>query len=254
MDAMTNEYPDLSPVEQQECLTSLETTMKTLTAMREGLTTPTKQAHHDDTVQLLGVPNEPLDQVQALLTKVLPCVSGFTVLREDNYQLDADLRPVPVVEHFICFRKNNDARNALGLQVLQGTPGTANTTVAVNVVKPTQTPTVRAKYRRIGTLVDRLREIRQELEAIGAVRDGGRPRLSSSFIEKTWLAAPNNLPRWKRLRSQGESLDHNAYGALLCKPVARGPIEARIKALYDEECDALIELRDFQLEGIDFNF
>jgi hypothetical protein len=229
--------------------------------MRESLSTPVRQACHEDTVQLVGMPDTLPGGARAL-TKALQHVSGFTIVREDNYKLDEDLNPVPVVEHFVCFRDNADACHALGLQVLQleimpvggtcfGMPAPAT---VVNVVKPTRTPTVRAKYRRIGALVARLKEIKQEFQEIGAVRDGGLPRLSPSFVDKSWLVAQNNMPRWKRLRSQGESLDHNAYGALLMKPVARGPIEARIRALYDEECDALIELRCLQVEGLDFSF
>ncbi len=259
MVSMSSEYPELSPVEQQECLSRLEDTIKTLTGMCESLSPPVRQACHEDTVQLVGMPDTLPGGARAL-TKALQHVSGFTIVREDNYKLDEDLKPVPVVEHFVCFRDNADACYALCLQVLQlvtmggtcfGMPAAAT---VVNVVKPTRTPTVRAKYRRIGALVARLKEIKQEFQEIGAVRDGGLPRLSLSFVEKSWLVAQNNMPRWKRLRSQGESLDHNAYGALLLKPVARGPIEARIRAVYDEECDALIELRYLQVEGWDFSF
>ena len=62
------------------------------------------------------------------------------------------------------------------------------------------------------------------------------------------------MPVWKRTRAAGESLDHHALGALLRQPVAAEGVTARFKALYDEKCDILIELRGHQLDGLAFVF
>ena len=59
----------------------------------------------------------------------------------------------------------------------------------------------------------------------------------------------------KRAREHGQSIDRHVYGALKGrKPVDMAKLQAKIKKLYDEECDCLITLREFQVNGVEFDF
>ncbi len=50
-------------------------------------------------------------------------------------------------------------------------------------------------------------------------------------------------------------LDHNAFVPLRhYKMVDMQKLQSRMDALYNEECDILIRLREYQLDGIHFEF
>ena len=76
---------------------------------------------------------------------------------------------------------------------------------------------------------------------------------TNTQLDKSWFAM--NMPEWKRLRASGQSLDHHAYAPLKTrKPVDMAKLQEQIKVLYDEECDELIQLREFQMNGVVFEF
>ena len=55
--------------------------------------------------------------------------------------------------------------------------------------------------------------------------------------------------------ASGLSLDHHTYARLVgMRPVDTAVVNARIKALYDEECGILIQLRELQMSGVEFEF
>jgi hypothetical protein len=112
-----------------------------------------------------------------------------------------------------------------------------------------------ATLRRVGGLIKRLNDIDLELKQIGATREGGSvvPTLSRKFVDKASYAS--YLEKAKKARAAGFSLDHHSYAPLISmKPVDTALLNAQIKKLYGEECDIIIELREHQLNGLDFDF
>lgn len=118
---------------------------------------------------------------------------------------------------------------------------------------PPKTADMLSKHREIHELVKRVKEIDAELKNLGAVREYGRPVLPSSFMDRSWFA--EQIQKWKHARAAGRVLDHHAFAPLrYCKMVDRSSLQSRLDALHNEECDALIRLRELQLEGIEFDF
>lgn len=118
---------------------------------------------------------------------------------------------------------------------------------------PPKTAEMLSKHREIHELVKRVKEIDKELKFLGAVRESGRPVLPSSFIDKSWFA--EQIQKWKHARAAGRVLDSHVFAPLrYCKMVDRLSLQSRLDALHFEECDALIRLRELQLEGIEFDF
>ena len=108
-------------------------------------------------------------------------------------------------------------------------------------------------FRKIGKLVERVRVIQGELKSMGAVWEGDGYKPGPKYVDKSWFVT--SIAGMKRAREAGLSIDRHVYGALKGrKPVDMAKLEARIKTLYDEECDALIALREFQLSGVEFDF
>jgi hypothetical protein len=109
-------------------------------------------------------------------------------------------------------------------------------------------------FRKIGKLVERVRAIQEELKSMGAVWDGdGYKPDPNKFLDKSWFAT--SLAGMKRAREAGQSIDRHAYGALKHrKPLDVVTFQAQSKKLYDEECDCLIALREFQVNGLEFDF
>ena len=109
------------------------------------------------------------------------------------------------------------------------------------------------KQMEINALVKRIREIEAELHEMGAVRENGRPVPPRNCLDKSWFRI--QLPLWKRDRALGKDLDHHAFVPLKhYKMVDGASLQARLDALYREECDTLIRLREFQLEGVEVDF
>jgi hypothetical protein len=82
----------------------------------------------------------------------------------------------------------------------------------------------------------------------------GMPKpADGKYLDKSWFVT--NIPGMKRARETGKSLDPGAYKYLKNrKSVDMAKLEAQIKELYDEECDCLISLRQFQVDGVEFDF
>ena len=176
---------------------------------------------------------------------------------EENFKLDDKMcvNTKPMMEYFIHFESEEQARLVLEMKSMQFYLASPTGLVtSAQFVKPTQPYEIRKTLRTIGNLLIRLDKIQDEFKKIGAVHRGpGKPTLSETFLDKSWFI--RELERAKAIRAGGKSLDHNLYGPLRgCQPVDSSAVQAQITALYDEECDILIKLREFQLNGVDFNF
>jgi hypothetical protein len=113
---------------------------------------------------------------------------------------------------------------------------------------------MRATYRTIGGLVQRLRDIEAELKKMGAIREyNSRPTPAKNCLDRSFFA--KGVPEWKRARAAGTMLDHHSFATLKhYKMVDMQKLQSCMDALYNEECDVLIRLREYQLDGIEFEF
>ena len=264
MDGISRGYDDLCPNDQRECLTRLETTMKSLEKIRAGLVEAQKRKAEPDVnvVQVNGLQTREyvtgLDferSFQAIYTKLPPL--GLSLTMENNYKIDAKKRLFQVKECFLKFQSGDYASYALGLQTckISATNGRIIDGFHVTFTQPTQDFATRETLRKIGTLVDRLKEIEREMQSIGAVREGASWKPSDKLIDKSFFSRNEGLPAFKRARAAGLPLDYQAHALLLSgKPVDMPRLMDRIHSLSNEECDALIQLREFQLNGWDFDF
>ena len=264
MDGISREYSDLCPKDQRECLTRLETTMKSLENIRAGLVNAQKRNVDPDVnvVQVNGLQTRDyvtgLDFQQAfqeIYTKLPP--PGLSLTMENNYKIDAKKQLCQVKECFLKFQSEEYATYVLGLQTckISATNGRIVDGFHVTFTQPTQEFATRETLRKIGTLVDRLKEIEREMLSIGAVREGASWKPSDKLIDKSFFSRNEGLPAFKRARAAGLTLDYQAHAHLLFKrPVDMPRLMERIHALSNEECNALIQLRDFQLNGWDFEF
>jgi hypothetical protein len=102
-------------------------------------------------------------------------------------------------------------------------------------------------------LVQRLRDIEAELKQMPTSEGKTRPTPASHCLDRSFFA--DLVSKSKRARATGTMLDHNAFVPLRhYKMVDMQKLQSRMDALYNEECDILIRLREFQLDGIHFEF
>jgi hypothetical protein len=264
MDGISRGYDDLCPKDQRECLARLATTMKSLEKIRVGLVEAQKKKAEPDVnvVQVNGVQTRDYvtglnfeQAFQAIYSKLPPPGLSFTM--ENNYKIDAKKQLFQVKECFLKFQSGDYATYALGLQTckISATNGHIVDGFQATFTQPTQDFATRETLRKIGTLVDRLKEIESEMLSIGAVREGASWKPSDKLIDKSFFSRNEGLPAFKRARAAGLPLDYQAHAHLLFKrPVDMPRLMERIHALSNEECDALIQLREFQLNGWDFEF
>lgn len=175
---------------------------------------------------------------------------------QDNYKLDAEKYLSPIRMCFVRFSTDEDVAFALGMkrlgQIRVDSPG--GDFISVEFVLPVHSQPMHATLRRVGGLIKRLHDIDLELKQIGATRESGVvPTLSPKFVDKALFVSI--LEKSKKARVAGFSLDHHSFAPLISmKPVDTALLNAQIKKLYGEECDIIIELREHQLNGLDFNF
>jgi hypothetical protein len=266
---------ELSPEYKRQCLESLKGTIKALIKIEKDLTSAEGIGRKSsDVVQVMNigihcsnyncpVPSkgdfrrsfDMLFDVQRRMHS--PKAFNVEIVSLDierNYKLDKDMRVdvKPTLEFFIKFESEEQACMVLGMKSMTLMFGQLR--VTVEFVQPTQSYATRKTFRTIGDSIVRLNAIEDEYKKIGAVRQmGGKPTLSDKYLDKSWFI--RELERAKALRASGQSLDHNMHGPLRGRrPVDSTAKQAQITALYDEECDILIKLREFQLNGVDFDF
>ena len=255
-------YPDMDPEERRECQERLDHTVKTLLKIQKNLVDADKSEMNPDSriVRVLGLHTSyNVDAShfvrsfeQARFSGFNP--SGLKLFKETNYPLDGSgkVLPAPVDEWYISFRLTKEAEFALTIRDFQlNFSGTGRT---VKFAKPATPSPVRATFREIGALVERIKEIENERKEMGAVYEYGEYKPDpNQYLDKAWFM--EHVARTKRVREAGQSLDHHAYGPLKHrKPIDTAAWNTRAKRLYDEECDVLIALRQFQFEGVEFDF
>jgi hypothetical protein len=254
---LTCDYPSLPLDQQRDCMVKLEQTLKLLSKIREDLVDAEKRESGVFTVQVLGVNSvwevKASDFVSSFSRNTAFNPTGLTLTMENNYMHQGTGKTMGAVEEwFITFEHEEDACYALGLDKLM--LQSARIVCEVKFMKPAQSSATRATFRKIGPLVERVRAIGEELKTMGAVRDGdGYKPDPKKYLDKSWFMT--SLAGMKRAREAGKSLDRNAHVPLkLYKPVDTAKFQAQVKKLYDEECDCLIALREFQANGLDFDF
>lgn len=274
MNEVSQDYPDLSPESRRECQENLDKTIKTLLRIQKKLFDADKEESNPEAnvVQLLGLSGkdvQPSDFIVSFENAVkssqdrrekIKWIPGyFDFITEHNYTPGKNSKLKAAEEqHFLIFRQTRDARHTLDLKRLDVTLKTEHRVVdtSIKFVKPTHSSATRETYREIGKLIDRINEIDEELKTLGAVREYGHgvPKISSEkYLDKSFFT--NLIPNLKRARAAGQSLDHHAYVPLRWRnPVDAAKLQEQITALYNEECDALIRLREFQLNGWEFEF
>lgn len=183
------------------------------------------------------------------------CMKDIVFTVEENYTLKTNKQVQQVKECFLQFQTAEDASYAVATKEhnLQIQLSNCKLSQSVSFSRPSRDFATRETMRKIGGLVDRLASIENTLEMMGAVRCDGIPRPSDSFIDKTRFES--FMSQYKLCRESGFSLDPTAYTLLKTKkPVDLKKLQSSIKTLFDEECDALIQLRELQLLGWDFEF
>ena len=188
-----------------------------------------------------------------------PEVKSLTV--EANRNLDANLKLQPAVnEWFLEFRSTGEAMHALTLKPFDIQFKVENYWAGyqVNFIKPAQDSATRATFRKIGALVDRLKEIDTEYEAIGAVRHGHMltPGMAPGYVDRSYFQNEASLKKWEEILAAGGTLDDTAYFSLhRLVPVDMNSRKKTIKLLYDEECHILIEICKFRVvDKLEFYF
>lgn len=274
MTGKAREYPGMSPEARRECQDRLDRTVRTLVKIQKDL----RQADMGEVdgslvVKVLGINScydvkashfgysfsqaalEAKSRVRSTREReefIAFIPDGLVLTKERNYTVkDGLVIPGAMDEWYVTFSREEDARYAIGLKVLalQCEGGSS----LVKFVKPDQDAGTRATFRKIGPLVERVRAIEGELKLIGAVWDGGEYKPDNKYMDKSWFVT--SIAGMKRARESGQSLDRHAYGPLKHrKPVDMAKLQAQIKKLYDEECDCLITLREFQVNGVEFDF
>jgi len=263
----TQEFPDLTPEARKEVRKRLDQTVESLLKMQRDLKQIDGGGVDARTVQVVGLHSgwgvkgsdfeDSFAKIHGNLRRherdqvVIPAKLNLNM--EHNYKLDVTGRVVGAVEEFyLTFRSEEDVCYALGL--MDFTLYFSGTGRQVKFAKPAQSSATRAMFRKIGKLVERVRVIEGELKSMGAVWDGeGYKPDPNKYLDKSWYVT--SLAGMKRAREAGQSIDRHAYGPLKQrKPLDVLKFQAQTKKLYDEECDCLMALREFQVNGVEFDF
>jgi hypothetical protein len=257
-------YPGMSPEGRRECRERVEKTLETLSKIKKSL-----EEDPDPDARTLQVtvskgkpspevitqaftdfllyptcrrPNHPRDRVDIPIEKIFD---------EDTFVAGPGNKLHPIKEWFIVFTTVRSTEFVLGLEKID-IRGCGQT---MFLSKPRKNPAKRAVYQTIGTLVARIEEINEELKNLGATRVDhvGKPTPANNYVDRSHYI--EGLAQWKRARQTGTMLDHHAYAVLKhYKIVDKQKLQSRMDALYNEECDTLIKLREFQLSGYEFDF
>jgi hypothetical protein len=260
-------FDDMPADGKRKCIDDLEHTIRTLQKIKNDLKEAENSSPDKNLLQILWKGHSDCTFVVSDFEKAF---SNFndrsrqfvysprieSIIMQDNFRLDGNKMLQPTRMCFIKFSTEEDACLALGLQEMQVTVKGESCSFGVQVqfIQPTYSLAMHKTFRIIGNSLCRLEEIDRELKKIGAVRrQGGVPEMGPELVDKTCYLA--KLQECKRLRVAGVSLDLHSHVLLVGrKPVDSEAFRQLIKQLCDEECDILIQLREYQLNGVDFNF
>lgn len=186
---------------------------------------------------------------------VMPRVVSFFI--EDNFKIMNGGTPNQsfeyVKEAFLELETDEQAAMILGMRTLNVTANFGQGFLTFQFFPVSQPADIRQKFRTIANGITRLKEIKTEYDRIG-IKQGasGPPELSDIYLDKS--AYSSLIEEIKKRRICGSYSYHDRAILLSKKPVDTAPLNARIAKLYDEEVATLIQLRQFQIEGIEFDF
>ena len=286
---ISREYPDLSPEDKTRCLERVEQAVSVLKRIKRDF--QKDMSRHTNVLQIIGLDSESIVLATArnfensfkeavLIERVTAgryvvheryereTPERLVIVRETNYTPDHTGKLKKTDDIFVQFHNDADmdyafGRKELNLKVpsgerpLQTASGCVINQCRVKFATPLYNASKRKTFREIGALVESLNAIEEEYKTMGAERlNGSKPELAPGrFIDRAWLLHNEMMPKWKRMRSSGLALDTTAFAALRRgKIVDMRACQARIDALYNDECDILIKLREFQLDGFEFDY
>ena len=265
-EAEASGYRDMSPEEKRKCLDAIQQRIRTMEKIQKDLLDADKPDKPDQqhVVQAVwkGQPALSLtadDLYQAFELKCrgvsrVPSILGVSM--QDNYVIDPatkQLQPQRVC--FINLKTATDAAMVLDFGTLNvvGTNQHGGTGVAVTFVSPAETSAKRDALRRVGKLVTGVREINEQLTRMRADYSQGIPKPPQDLIHAALYA--ELLTKAKQIRQAGGTLDPSTAATLLTRqPADISAIQARMTALFNEKLGLVIQIREFQLSGLDFKF
>ena len=259
-------YKDMPPEGKRKCMDDLENALHVLQKIKKNLKEADDHSPDKKIVQVVWNGQQTLVPTKGDFERYFEEYNSGckkqafdnaprikSVVMQDNFKLDDKKYLKPTLMCFIQFSNEEDCCIVLGLGGLNLRINNRGFGINVQFIQPTESQATHKTLRIIGNSIARLEEIDKELKKIGVVRDqGGMPKPKAELCDKSrYLTIINEA---KATRAAGKSLDH-FHGVLASvKPFDLEAFQAVVKPLYDEECDILIQLREYQLGGLDFNF
>jgi len=182
--------------------------------------------------------------------KHVPIIIDFCI--EDNFQSGTGGLVTSVREAFMQFETPVHAAKILDLKHVFVRANGMN--IQIKPVPISRPAAERTNWRTIGTGIARLKAINEEYVSIG-IKDNtdGRTFLWDPFIDISTYR--QHIQEIKRRRVQTGTYEKtDAEFLLKHKPVDLSHMKERVKKLFDEECQILLKLREFQMNGMIFDF
>lgn len=176
------------------------------------------------------------------LQKGIPAPTVVSVYIEDKYPSSKEM--------FIEFKSEAEAGYVLWLPRFSMSV-TGQGSRFVEFRKPLQNNATRVAARKYRKLQKRDYEIQNEYRAIGAVRShtGEKPQLPSHFVNKAFFM--ELLPSLERKRKAGWAFNMHDLAYLKTTQLKdTDKLNARIDALYKEECYIWLKMRKYELAGL----
>ncbi len=181
-----------------------------------------------------------------------PPAAVVSVFMEENFKRNERNCLTPEKQLFIEFMSEADSNYVLGLQRVHMMVSDRSGAL-VEFQKPIENTATRAAKRKVFELKKRISEIKEEYKTMGAVTSNpGKPTLPVKFQNKTFFMQA--ILACERKRKAGKELDYHEYNSLthyVLKDTDK--LNARIDVLYNEECDAWLALRKYELAGLNIS-
>ena len=246
------------------CIETLNETISSLAKIREDLLlSKPMQSNPDQCLVEIGAVNGANYPIQLLRKEDIqkginnvfvrggsvPCLASL--LFEDNFRPDKHGLVEPVREAFLDFKTDEHAAMILGLGKLKVINDGMH--LEITLLPVSRPATLRKTWRTIGQGIARLKEIKAEYERMGAKNNtSGPPEPSDEIIDKSVMS--DVLQQMKNRRAETGSYAYHDRAYLALKPVDMASIKGRLAKLYDDEVSIMIQLRQFQLDGVEFVF
>ena len=186
--AESSNESNLTPESKRHCMQNLDETIETLIKIKKNLK-EAKLGNPVNVVQVIGLERlakplttsqfqKCLDEIACRYSRDARQESDFRVKSlktEENFNLDNEMKMKRNNEYFIEFESEEQALTAVGIGDMQLSVdnGGGRSGVPIKYVFPTRTSAIRAAYRAIGNLINRLGEVDKQLKALGAIPGSG---------------------------------------------------------------------------------